>query len=150
MNKQGIRTIYRDGLEEKIAGAITVIETPDGHIVESYKKENGKRRFFATLAGSHWCAHGNTIAEAVADAVFKDPERRPSLEALVKTINNDGKDRKITLSEFRILTGACLTGCYDALEKAGKDTSPLTAKDIRDTVSLEWGNKLISVLGWDL
>lgn len=143
------RKFYRDGLEELITGPIRVSKTSDGHVVESYRLSTGERRYFATLAGTHWCAHGNTVAEAVADAIFKDPERRPSLEALVQEINKDGKKRKITLSEFRILTGACLVGCHEALKQAGRDGSPMTAKDIRDVVSREWGNKLISVLGWE-
>lgn len=143
------RKFYRDGLEEEISGPIRISITSDGHTVESYKLSTGGRRFFATLSGSHWCAHGNTVAEAVSDAIFKDPARRPSLELLIKAINSDGKSRKITLREFRILTGACLAGCQDALKKVGRDTSPMTAKDIRDVVSAEWGNKLISVLGWD-
>lgn len=142
------RAFYRDGLEEQITGSIRVHTTSDGHTIESYRLSNGQRRFFVTLAGSHWCAHGHTVAEAVSDAIFKDPAKRPSLESLVKTIRADGKSRKIALGEFRILTGACLVGCHAALEKAGRDTSPMTATDIRDAVSREWGNKLISVLGW--
>lgn len=143
------RKLYRDGLEEEISGPIRVKVTSDGHTIESYKLANGKRRFFATLAGTHWCAHGDTIAEAVSDAIFKDPARRPSLQALVSAINADGKNRKITLAEFRVLTGACLVGCKEALKRAGRDTSPMTAKEIRDVVSVEWGKKLISILGWE-
>jgi len=142
------RKIYRDGLEELVAGPIRLTETSDGHTIESYKLSDGKRRFFATLAGTHWCAHGDTVASAVADAIWKDPAKRPSMESLVDSIKGDGKTRKITLNEFRLLTGACLTGCRDALAKAGRDDSPMTAKEIRDVVSKEWGNKLISVLGW--
>ena len=142
------RKFYRDGLEESITGPIRRRVTSDGHTIESYKLANGKRRFFATLAGSHWCAHGTTVAEAVADAIWKDPERRPSMESLVQAINKDGKARKITLNEFRVLTGACLTGCRSALAKVGRDETPMTATDIRDIVSREWGDKLLSVLGW--
>lgn len=143
------RKFYRDGLEEKIIGPIKVKVTSDGHVVESYHLSDGKRRFFATLFGTHFCAHGDSIAQAVADAIWKDPERRPDMESLKLEINNIGKNRRITLNEFRLLTGACLTGCRAALSSAGKDESPLTAKEIRDTISREWGNKLISVLGWE-
>lgn len=142
------RKFYRDGLEEEIIGPIRVSVTSDGHTVESYKLSNGARRFFATLEGTHWCAHGDTIAQAVADAIWKDPGRRPSMEALVSEIKTDGKDRKITLNEFRALTGACLAGCRSALSQKGRDESPMTAHEIRNVVSLEWGNKLLSVLGW--
>jgi hypothetical protein len=143
------RKVYRDGLEEKVVGPIKVSVTSEGHTIESYKLADGRRRFFATLAGTHWCAHGDTIASAVADAIWKDPAKRPSMESLVESIKKDGKSRKITLNEFRVLTGACLTGCRDALAKAGRDDSPMTAKDIRDVVSFDWGNKLLSILGWN-
>ncbi len=143
------RKFYRDGIEEQIVGQIRVNVTSDGHIVESYKLASGKRRFFATLSGSHWCAHGDTVAQAVADAIWKDPSKRPSMESLVKSIKSDGRTRKITLNEFRVLTGACLTGCRDALVKAGRDDSPMTANEIRDVVSFQWGNKLLSILGWN-
>lgn len=143
------RKIYRDGLEEIISGPIKVRVTSDGHTVEIYETTDGKVRFFATLSGTHWCAHGDTIAAAVADAIWKDPARRPSLSALVESIKKDGRDRKISLNEFRVLTGACLVGCKTALAQAGKDDSPMTANNIRDVVSFDWGNKLISVLGWN-
>jgi hypothetical protein len=143
------RKFYRDGLEERIVGQVRVSVTSDGHTIESYKLSDGTRRFFATLSGSHWCAHGDTIANAVADAIWKDPARRPSMESLVEAIKNEGPARKINLNEFRLLTGACLTGCRSALAKVGRDDSPMTATDIRDVVSFEWGNELLSVLGWE-
>lgn len=143
------RKIYRDGLEEDIVGKISKSTTSDGHVVESYKLANGTRRFFATLAGSHWCAHGDTIANAIADALWKDPARRPSMETLVASVKSEGHGHKFTLNEFRVLTGACLTGCRTALARTGRDDSPMLAKEIRDIVSVEWGNKLLSVLGWD-
>lgn len=142
------RTIYRDGLEETIIGKIIVSRTGEGHVVESYKLADGRRRFFVTLYGSYFCAHGDTVASAISDAMWKDPSQRPSMESLKAEIIQHGKDRKITLNEFRLLTGACLTGCREALKKAGKDESPMTAKEIRDKISREWGDKLISILGW--
>jgi hypothetical protein len=144
----GTRKLYRDGLEEEITGPIRVSQTSDGHTVERYTLANGKKRFFATLAGTHWCAHGDTIANAVADALWKDPERRPSMQSLVESVKGNRK-HKFTLNEFRLITGACLTGCRSALAQAGKDESPMTAFEIRDIVSREWGNKLISLLGWE-
>jgi len=143
------RKFYRDGLEEKIVGPIRIHVTSDGHTVEKYTLASGKKRFFATLAGTHWCAHGDTVASAVADAIWKDPERRPPMEAVVAEIQKEGRSRKITLNEFRLLTGACLIGCRTALAQAKRDDSPMTAEDIRDIVSFEWGNKLLSVLGWN-
>lgn len=142
------RKLYRDGLEETIMGPIKVSKTSDGHTIERYMLANGKKRFFATLAGTHWCAHGDTIANAVADALWKDPERRPDMQTLKESVKGNLK-HKFTLNEFRLLTGACLVGCRSALAQVGRDDSPMTAFDIRDVVSREWGNKLISVLEWE-
>ena len=142
------RKFYRDGLEENIVGPIRVHVTSDGHTVESYTLSDGRQKYFATLANTHWCAHGDTIAQAIADALWKDPENRPSKESLVEEIQKEGTSRKITLNEFRLLTGACLSGCQEALKRAKKDETPMTASDIRKHVSREWGDKLISILGW--
>lgn len=143
------RKFYRDGIEETISGPIRVHRTSDGHTIESYKGVTGKRKYFATLAGTHWCAHGSSVASAVADALWKDPSRRPSLDALKAEIKKAGKERKITLNEFRVLTGACLAGCRSALVQVGRDESPLTAHEIRDHISRDWGEKLLSVLEWN-
>lgn len=143
------RKLYRDGLEEVITGPIRVLVTSDGHTVESYRLASGKKRFFATLAGSHWCAHGDTIASAIADALWKDPARRPPLEQLIESIKKEGPTHRFTLNEFRLLTGACTSGCRDALAQAKRDESPMTAEEIRRIVSFDWGNKLISLLGWE-
>lgn len=144
-----VRKLYRDGLMEDIIGPIRISQTSDGHTVEIYKLSSGKRRFFVTLAGTHWCAHGDTIASAVADALWKDPTRRPSMEALRESIKKIGRTHKFTLNEFRLLTGACAAGCRLALKQANRDESPMTADDIKNIVSREWGDKLLSVLGWE-
>lgn len=141
------QTLFRDGLEERIDGPPVVSTTREGHRVESYRID-GINRFFVTLAGSHYCAHGSTLAEAVADAIWKDPKKRPSLDAVKESIRNDGKNRKITLQEFRILTGACQTGCQVALKRAGLDGSPMRARDIKKHFP-DWGAKLLEILEWE-
>jgi hypothetical protein len=141
-----MKTLIRDGLEEKIDDSPKVSKTREGHVVEKYSVK-GRPRFFVTLAGSHLCAHGNTLTEAITDAIWKDPSRRPSLESLRDEIVKSGKDRKITLGEFQILTGACSEGCRVALERAKLDGSPMTGAAILKHFP-EWGSKLFVVLGW--
>jgi hypothetical protein len=140
--------LYRDGIEEVIDGRPKVKTTREGHIVECYKV-GGKPRFFVTLAGTHYCAHGETLAEAISDAVWKDERKRPSLESLKEGIRAVGRDRKITLNEFRVLTGACLYGCREALASKGlQSVSSMTADDIAKHFP-DWGEKLLVVLEWD-
>lgn len=138
--------IFRDGLEEKADGPPIVSTSREGHLVEFYRV-GGVDRFFVTLAGSHYCAHGNTRADAIADAIWKDEKRRPSLEAIKNGITKAGKERKITLQEFRVLTGACQIGCQIALKRAGLDGSPMKAMDIEKHFP-EWGAKLLAILEW--
>lgn len=140
-------TAYRDGVETKFDRPIRVYKTRDGHTVERFTFKN-EHTYFVTLKGTHWCAHGRTVAEAVADAEWKDPEKRPTLDALRDQIQKAGKKRKLTLAEFRLLTGACAEGCRQALQRAGLDGRPMTAFDIRDRVSREWGGKLLRILDW--
>jgi len=142
--------IYRDGFLEKADQLPVVSQSREGHTVEYYTV-NGEDRFFVTLKGSHFCAHGNTLAEAIADATWKDPKQRPDRENLKKEIQKAGKDRLITLNEFRLLTGACSVGCRVALKKAGKENaSSMTAYDVYHHVDKSWGAKLIQILEWKL
>ena len=140
--------LFRDGIEEEIDSAPIVTRNRDGHTIESYTV-NGNARFFVTLKDSWYCAHGDTVASAISDAIWKDSSKRPSLESLKAEIVKAGKDRKISLNEFRVLTGACLEGCRVAIKKAGVSGEPMTAFEIRDTINWEWGNKLISILGFE-
>ncbi len=140
--------LYRDGLEETIDAPPVAYQNREGHVIEAYKV-GGKARFFVTLQGTFYCAHGTTVAEAVADAIWKDPARRPSLEALKAEIIAAGPKRKISLQEFRVLTGACAEGCRLAIQRAGVDGSPMTAVQIRDVVDRQWGEKLLQILGWE-
>lgn len=138
---------YRDGLELEIESKPKVYKTREGHVVEEYISE-GKKGFFVTLKGLPFCAHGSTLAEAVTDALWKDESKRPSLEELKAEIQEVGEDRKITLNEFRILTGACLEGCRVALKRAGLDGSPMKAHDVYKYFP-EWGGKLLDVLEFE-
>lgn len=139
--------VFRDGLTEQAEGPPVVSTTREGHRVESYRVD-GVDRFFVTLAGTFYCAHGNTLVEAIADAIWKDEKKRPSLEAVKEDIRKEGRDRKITLQEFRILTGACQAGCMAALKRAGLNGSPMIAADIKKHFP-EWGQKLLSILEWE-
>jgi hypothetical protein len=138
--------LFRDSLEEQIDAPPRVSHTHEGHTVETYSV-GGKERFFVTLVGSPYCAHGDTLAEAIGDAIWKDEKRRPTLQAVKEEIRSAGRERKITLQEFRILTGACQAGCRAALRKEGLDTSPMTADQIFKYFP-EWGRKLLQVLEW--
>ena len=138
---------YRDGIGETIDAPPKKFYTREGHAVEQYKVK-GEDKFFVTLSGSHYCAHGQSIQEAITDAIWKDESQRPQLEELKQEIRGSGKQRQITLNEFKTLTGACSEGCRVSLKRAGLDGSPMTAHEIYRHFP-EWGRKLLHVLEWE-
>ena len=139
---------YRDGLRQIIDSAPRVFNTREGHVVEQYLV-NGEKKYFVTLSGLPYCAHGSTLQEAISDAVWKDESKRPSLDSLKEEIQKTGKDRLISLNEFKLLTGACSEGCRVALKRKGLDGSPMLPKDIIGNFP-EWGGKLYDILEWKL
>lgn len=139
---------YRDGIEEEIDSHPKVYLTREGHVVEEYSVQ-GDTKFFVTLAGEVYCAHGTSLAQAISDAIWKDATKRPNLESLRNEILEVGKARKISLNEFRLLTGACSEGCRVALKKAKLDGSPMFGVDILKYFP-EWGRSLYKVIGWEV
>lgn len=139
---------YRDGIEIKIDAKPKTKITRDGHTVEEYLVETEKR-FFVTIAGSSFCAHGKTLEGAITDALWKDESKRPSMEQIRDEIIAAGPKRLITKNEFRILTGACSEGIRVTLERAKVEERPMTAKKIYE-ISPSWGKQLYDVLNWKI
>jgi len=139
--------IYRDGVEHTLDSGSRVKSrtTPDGHVIESWLSK-GKKVFFANLAGSVYCAHGDSEAQAIGDAVWKNPALRPSMDSLVAEIRPIVKTRKITVREFQLLTGACTSGCTHFLSEnnLASDTS-MTLADFLP-IGGDWARKLAQVL----
>lgn len=140
-----MQKIYRDGVEHTLNGRVSTRTTSDGHVIESWRS-SGKRIYFANLYNSVYCAHGDTAARAIGDAIWKDPKRRPSMESLVLEIKPKLKTRKITVREFRLLTGACESGCRDFLATRGLGLD--TAMTLQEFVPIggDWAKKLKDVL----
>lgn len=139
---------FRDKITIEIDSKPKRKVTRDGHTVEEYLVK-GKKKFFVTIAGSPYCAHGETIEQAISDALWKDETKRPNMEQVRDEIRDAGPKRLITKNEFRLLTGACSEGIRVALERAKKPEVPMTAKEILK-ISESWGKQLYLVLEWKL
>lgn len=140
-----VRKIYRDGIEHTLDTVVKVQVTSDGHVIESWLS-NGKRVYFANLFNSVYCAHGDTRAQAIGDAIWKDPALRPSLDALVAEIKPKIQTRKITLKEFRLLTGACQSGCEQFLRSKGLGLGVEMTLAEFIPIGGDWARKLRDVL----
>lgn len=138
---------YRDKISIHIDTKPKIKITRDGHTVEEYLVK-GQKKFFVTLSKTFYCAHGETLEQAISDALWKDETRRPSMEQIRDKIRAAGPKHLITKNEFRLLTGACSEGIRIALERAKKKEEPMTAKEIFK-ISESWGKQLYSVLGWE-
>ena len=142
-----MKKIFRDGISYTLDSnsKILVRQTSDGHTIESWKS-GGKRVYFANLANSVYCAHGESAAEAIGAAIWKDPKRRPSMEELVAKIRSQLDTYKISLGEFRALTGACEEGCKQFLNQHNlKSTVTMTLKEFMP-IGGDWAKKLEDVL----
>jgi hypothetical protein len=139
--------IYRDGIEHILDKGcrVSIRTTSDGHVIESWK-ERGKRVYFANLSDGVYCAHGETQAQAIGDAIWKDPKRRPSLEALVAEIKPKIKTRKISIKEFQILTGACQSGCVHFLKTHNLPLDTEMTLTEFMPIGGDWAKKLNEVL----
>ncbi len=142
-----MKSIYRDGIEYRdVKSDIKTRVTSDGHIIESWVTNEGKKVYFANLKNSVYCAHGTTAAEAIGEAIWKDPAKRPSLEKLVAKIKPKLNTYKISVTEFRILTGACKTGCDHFLQAHNLSSNvKMTLKEFLP-IGGDWAKKLEQVL----
>lgn len=140
-------TVYRDGVKFPLdsGSQVKTKTTRDGHLVE-YWASNGKNVYFVTLKNSVYCAHGDSLPEAIMSATWKDPTKRPDMKKLAKEIAADIENRKINVREFCYLTGACMAGTKQFLEQHNLPiTVSMTIKEFKP-IGGEWATKLEQVI----
>jgi hypothetical protein len=89
--------------------------------------EKLKQCFIAELGGHS--AHGKTAQEAVRDLNFKVLQETADLSEIVQQVKSSGK---VTVDQYRLLTGACAAGVKHFLESKGisPDTESLPLKEV--------------------
>ncbi|WIL01335.1 ribonuclease inhibitor [Riemerella phage vB_RanS_CRP6] len=83
---------------------------------------NTKRKCYVAQKDSFF-AHGDTIREAVEDVNFKFLQENANVDDIVTEIL---KTQKITVSQFRLITGACKAGCENFLKSNGIKTTEMS------------------------
>jgi hypothetical protein len=141
------RVVYRDGIEHTLdlGSKIKSKVTRNGTLVE-YWKSGGELVFFATLKDGAYCAHGSTAAGAIRAAEWKDPDKRPEKTKLAKKIKQAGPGRKITVMEFRLLTGACEVGCREFLRQHKLPMTTSMTLDAFKKIGGDWATQLELVI----
>lgn len=134
---------YRDGVLMYSTGE--VIDTPNAVIEVLYKnKSTDNKTYFAEIKGTTLCAHGDTIEEAIEEALYKD-KNKTLTEADKEKYKNP--EYKFSVPTFRRLTGACKTGIDAWLEEKGLDNSiKMTLSEFKRAGGKEWADKLENVI----
>jgi hypothetical protein len=91
-----------------------------------------------------YSAHGESIKEALSDLTFKIAQVDFDVDELVEIIK---EKKSVTVSEYRLLTGACSIGVQEFLDERGlqeKDTLPLS--EVSKITKGHYGSEVISDL----
>lgn len=85
---------------------------------------NRKKKCYVASRDKYF-AHGKTIKEAIEDVNFKFLQENLEVQDLVKEIK---EKQTMSVSEFRLLTGACKMGCESFMKQNNltETTYPLT------------------------
>jgi hypothetical protein len=137
-------------------------KTVDGHtMIISSRKKSGevtlyKARFFAggVIEKMKQCfiaqredfyAHGETAQSAISDVTFKALQSTADVSEIVAAVK---KAKAISLVEFRLLTGACLTGCHHFMDTHGipRDTESLPLPRVLKLTESAYGGQRLKQL----
>ncbi|MDV3965409.1 hypothetical protein CMT53_02670 [Elizabethkingia anophelis] len=137
---------------QKIIQGNKVIQMIDGMatIVRSKKKVddfnvfegsffNSKRKCFVANKGNYY-AHGETLRQAIDDVNFKFLRENFNAEKLISEIK---QKQKISLSEFRLLTGACSAGCEIFMREKGIKVTELPLDKALNMLNGQFGGEKI-------
>lgn len=131
----------RDGVEMWTEGE--VFTAPGGEIVEVlYETESStEKKYFVELSGTPACAHGDTVLEAIDDAMDKRGEREPLSEDEKKEYRAD--NYKFSARLFMKLTRACKSGTRAWLKERGLPADvTMTIAEFRKAGGRQWADAL--------
>lgn len=129
---------YRDGLLLYTEGE--VIETLDAVVEVLYStKVSHERVYFAEIKNTTFCAHGDSVEEAIEDALFKDGTKKLTEEDRKKY---QDADFQFSVSLFRRLTGACKTGIAEWLKQRDLPATTKMTLSQFEKVGGEWADNL--------
>jgi hypothetical protein len=133
---------FRDGLEVE-AKAPPRVFIREGHTCEVFERATDGPLWFITLAGTFYCAHGDSFRDAVASAKEKQNPGAAKAEAIVRV----RKTKRVSLRDFCLVTGACRAGATAWAKQEGVsikgDISVKEAlKMLEKSSSRDWGERL--------
>lgn len=132
--RDGVRYIKADGI-------FSVIDSHHENVYKVHKLGQQDRPFYIVTDGEgHW-AHGEILAEAKADLIYKINDRDTS--AYDNLTVDDTLSYEEAIAAYRTITGACSLGTRDFIENRlpTPHKDKYTIKEIIDLTRNEYGGK---------
>ena len=132
--KDGVRYIKADGI-------FSVIDSHHGNVYCVHKIGEEDRPFYLVTDGENNWAHGDTLAEAKADLIYKISDRDTS--AYENLSMDDTLSYEDAIAAYRIITGACSAGTRDFLENRlpSPHKDKYTIREIIELTDDEYGSE---------
>lgn len=136
-------------------GTVYTVKCIDGYVmvIDSEKAKGDftiyKCRYFGRFnecivakRGDYY-AHGDTLKEAVEDVNFKFLQETFDLDTLVSEIKSK---KTMSVSEYRLITGACRQGCANFRKSKGIESTELPLKEVINITKNEYGGDRVQEL----
>lgn len=132
----------RDGVKYiKADGIFSVIDSHHGNVYKVHKLgQEDKPLYLITDGDNHW-AHGDTLAEAKSDLIYKINDKDTS--AYKNLTLDDTLSYEEAIAAYRTITGACSAGTRDFLENRlpSPHKDKYTIREIIKLTAVEYGGE---------
>lgn len=125
---------------DRIATVIRKRKKSDEFTIYSGQFFNTKRDCFVAKKGNLY-AHGNSLREAIEDVNFKYLQTNFNIDEIVKEIK---ETQIMSVNHFRLLTGACRSGCKNFLDENNIEKRELPLIEAIDLIRGRFGWSKIS------
>lgn len=132
--RNGVRYIKADGI-------FSVIDSHHGNVYKVHKLGKEDRPLYLITDGENNWAHGDTIAEAKADLIYKISDRDTS--DYEKMTLDDTLSYEEAIAAYLTITGACSAGTKDFIENSlpSPHKDKYSIKEIIDLTTGRYGNE---------
>ena len=93
-----------------------------------------RKRFVAKKKG--FTAHGLSLKEAIEDCAFKIMQESADCSKIIKEIQSTGF---VSLTQYRLITGACKVGCLDFLRTRNISSLEMPLDKVKELVHGQFG-----------
>lgn len=141
--KSYLHIIHSNHKIKMIDGIATIIRSKkkrDEFLIFQGSIFNTKEKCFVANRGKFF-AHGNSLKQAIEDVNFKFLQENFDLDKIVSDIK---AKQTISVSEFRLITGACKFGCESFMNQKGLTETEYPLNKALDLLKGQFGWEKLS------